>query len=137
MTATHARPQSPVDPADGAWTIGGMFLDALARREFAAMAQCLAPDVRFRALLPTGPVEANAAAQTMDRFRNWFDTAEDLEVVDASIGQLGPRLYLRWRLRLTAADGGCLVIEQHVFATTAERIESLDLLCSGFHCEAT
>jgi hypothetical protein len=31
-----------------------------------------------------------------------------------------------------AALGDCLLVEQHVFAASGERITALDLLCSGF-----
>jgi hypothetical protein len=117
---------------DRLWTIGGMFLDALARRDFVAIATCFEPDVRFRALVPPGPLYFDGVGATTDKLRAWFDTDETLDVVDASIGQIGTRLYLRWRIRLTARDASARVVEQHVFATLRDRIESFDLLCSGF-----
>jgi hypothetical protein len=36
-------------------------------------------------------------------------------------------VYLRWRFNTEAG-----VVEQHAFATGGDRIESLDLMCSGF-----
>ena len=138
MNQTSSRAAAVVDTPDGArWPIAGLFLDALAHRDFPAMACCLHPDIRFRALVPSGPFETAGVADVMSRFRRWFDGDDDFEVVDASIGQVGTRLYLRWRVRMRSAsdpDSGRLV-EQHAFATAGERIESLDLLCSGFHSE--
>ncbi len=119
------------------WPIAGLFLDALARRDFSAMAACLAHDVRFRALVPPGVLDEVGLDATVGYFRRWFGGKAGFEIVDASIGQVGPRLYLRWRVRVAASGdpGSDLLVEQHVFATAASQIKSLDLLCSGFQPE--
>ena len=138
MNETSSRTTAVVDTREGArWPIAGLFLDALAHRDFPAMASCLHPDIRFRALVPPGPFEAAGVADAMSRFRRWFDGDDDFEVVDASIGQVGTCLYLRWRVRMRSAgeSDSHRLVEQHAFATAGERIESLDLLCSGFHSE--
>ena len=115
---------------------GGLFVEALARRDFTAMACCLSPTVRFRALLPRRDVDVVGRDATMAEFRRWFaDEADALEILDATVGQIGRRLYLRWRVRMTPLDPGqgeTRVVEQHAFATGGERLESLSLLCSGF-----
>ena len=114
---------------------GGLFLEALRRRDFAAMADCLAADVRFRALLPPRDVDVTGPVATLAEFRRWFgDDSESLELIDATVGEVGPRLYLRWRVRLAPADsaGAARLVEQHAFATVGVQIESLNLLCSGF-----
>lgn len=125
-----------VDPG---WAVAGAFLDAFARRDFAAMEACLESDVCFRALVPPGPFTADGAKAAAGNFRRWFGGDDSFEVVDASIGQLGHRMYLRWRVRMVsvADPGAARLVEQHAFATVAERIRSLDLLCSGFHAEDT
>ena len=85
-------------PGDGAsWLVGGMLLDALARHDLPAMAQCLDPGVRLRVLGPDGSFQADGVGGTLDVFRTWFDAGSGTEVVDAAIGQFGTRLYLRWR----------------------------------------
>ena len=38
------------------WSVGGLFLEALASRDYARMATTLGATVRFRALLPPGPM---------------------------------------------------------------------------------
>ena len=115
---------------------GGLFLEALARRDFPAMACCLAPTVHFRALLPPRNVDVVGYEATMAEFRLWFaNEAEGFEILDATIGEIGPRLYLRWRVRMTPLDPGQgqpRIVEQHAFATGGEQLESLSLLCSGF-----
>src|SRR6478672_1189509 len=76
---------------------GGSFLEALSRRDFTAMACCLAPSVHFRALLPPRDVDVVGCDAMMAEFRRWFaDDADAFEVLDATIGDVGPRLYLRW-----------------------------------------
>ena len=98
------------------------------------MADCLDPAVRLRALLPRGPVELAGREEVAGWFRFLFGGPEGVELADATVGEVGPRLYLRWRLDLTAPEssGPSHSVEQHVFADGGERIGALDLLCSGF-----
>jgi hypothetical protein len=116
------------------WEVAGQFLDALARRNFPELESCLDTNVRFRALVPRGTLEANGAAQAIALFRRWFGEDDTFDVIDAAIGQVGPRLYLRWQVRTGSVGdpSSFRLVEQHAFATTRERIEALDLLCSGF-----
>lgn len=122
------------------WSVGGVFLEALAARDYRLMATTLAPSVRFRAMLPPGPMTWEGPQATAEVFSSWFGPAEGFEVVDASVGEIGGRLHLAWRLRVRPAPfdigPGWHVIEQHAYADTRETIETLDLLCSGFRPES-
>ena len=120
-----------------AWPVAGEFLQALGTRDFEALQACLRQDVRFRAMVPRGPFELTGAAEMAARFRDWFGDYDVFDVLDAAIGSVGLRLYLRWRLRTGYRDSpqDCRVVEQHVFMTANERIDALDLLCSGFQAE--
>jgi hypothetical protein len=115
-------------------TVLGSLLDALAQRDFDAMRTLLAEDVRFRALVPPGAFELHTADEVAATFRRWFGGEDDFEVLEATLGEVGSRPYARWRVRMwppgRAADSR--VAEQHVFTTGTGRVESLDLLCSGF-----
>src|SRR5215472_2561392 len=119
---------------DTRWEIAGQFLGALARRDFPELESCLDTNIRFRALVPRGTLEADGAAQAIALFRRWFGEDDTFDVIDAAIGQIGPRIYLRWQLRMGTADdpSSFRLVEQHAFATSRERIEELSLLCSGF-----
>jgi hypothetical protein len=121
------------------WSVGGVFLEALANRNFAALAATLAPDVRFRAMLPPGPMDWEGANTVSGVFGSWFGDAQEFELVDATVGEVGGRLHLSWRLRVRPAPfdigDGWHVIEQQAYANAGDTIESLDLLCSGFHAE--
>ena len=122
-------------PAATALPAAAHLLDALSRRDFAAFAGCLSPTVRFRALVPKGPFELTGSAEVAAKFDQWFGGDDAFEVVDASIGSIGTRTYLRWRVRMTASDGAARIAEQHVFASGASELDALDLLCSGFHAD--
>jgi SnoaL-like domain len=139
MDILSPQPTTLLDPHDGAaWPVAGLFRESFAHRDFPGLAACLHPDLRFRALVPPGPFETLGVEEAMSRFRRWFDGEDDFEVLDASIGQVGARIYLRWRVRMRAAADpeSVRLVEQHAFASAGERIESLDLLCSGFQLES-
>ena len=121
------------------WSVGGVFLEALANRDFEQMTATLAPTVRFRAMLPPGPMDWEGPETVSGVFGSWFGDAEDFELVDAAVGEVGGRLHLSWRLRVRPAPfdigDGWHVIEQQAYADAGDTIAALDLLCSGFHPE--
>ena len=138
MTTTQATDSVCVLPQDRpSWPVAGILLDALTRRDFAGMGACFDDQVAFRALLPRGPIELDNAADVVARFTTWFGGEDTFEVLDASVGQIGSRLYARWKVRMTpvGAPEAARVAEQHVYTRGEDRITSLDLLCSGFHQE--
>lgn len=118
------------------WSVGGSFLESLAARDFERMATTLDPTIRFRALLPPGPMEWDGSEAVADAFRSWFGEAEDFELVDATVGEVAGRLHLAWRIRVSPAPfgigAGWHVIEQQAYVDATTSIQTLDLLCSGF-----
>ncbi|HEX3622611.1 MAG TPA: nuclear transport factor 2 family protein [Acidimicrobiales bacterium] len=116
------------------WSVAGTFVEALGLRDFDTMAGCLDPSVRLRGLLPPGPFEVVGPGDVMARFRQWFGGPDVFKIVDATVGEVGPKLYLRWRVTMTPAwpSAPTRLAEQHVFATIDRSIVGLDLLCSGF-----
>jgi hypothetical protein len=113
-----------------------VFLEALAARDYQQMVTTLSGAVRFRAMLPLGPMDWNGADEVAAVFTSWFGEAEDFELIDATVGEVGGRLHLSWRLRVRPAPfgigDGWHVIEQQAYADATETIDTLDLLCSGF-----
>jgi hypothetical protein len=73
-------------------SVGGLLIEALARQDFAALAGCLDPGVRMRALLPRGPVEMAGPAEVTGWFRSLFGGPDDFELADGTVGEIGPRL---------------------------------------------
>jgi hypothetical protein len=122
------------------WSVGGVFLEAFANRDYQQMAATLSPEVRLRAMLPPGPMDWEGAVTVAQVFGSWFGSAADFELIDAAVGEVGGRLHLSWRVRVRPAPfgmgDGWHVIEQQAYADADEAITSLDLLCSGFRAEA-
>jgi hypothetical protein len=117
------------------WSVGGLFLEALAQRDFAQLGECFEPKATMRALLPHGPDEFQGAAKIVRAFRLWFGGAQGFEVLDGTVGNVGDRLHVSWRLRVNPppmGDEGWHVIEQQAYLRAADLIDVLDLLCSGF-----
>ena len=117
----------------------GAFLDSLAAQDFAQLGGALAADARLRALLPSGLREWTGAEVIAEQFARWFGDTEDFELLEATVGEVGGRLHLHWRLRLRAErlGTGWFTVEQQAYADTGEggRITGLDLLCTGYRPE--
>ncbi len=139
-TATAPLPAAPRSDA-ALFTVAGAFLDGLAAQDFSRIAATLDDAAHLSALLPRGFAEWDGSEQISAAFHHWFGEVERFELVDAVVGEVGPRLHLRWRVRVQAeARGqGWLVIEQQVYADAGSdgRLTRLNLLCSGFHREAS
>ena len=117
----------------------GSFLEGLAAQDFARLGGALAADACLRALLPSGLREWTGAETIAEVFARWFGDTEDFELVEATVGEVGGRLHLHWRLRLRAErlGPGWFTVEQQAYADTADggRIARLDLLCTGYRPE--
>jgi hypothetical protein len=115
------------------------FLEGLAAQDFAGLGGALAADARLRALLPSGLREWAGAEAIAGRFARWFGDTEDFELMEATVGEVGGRLHLHWRLRLRAErlGAGWFTVEQQAYADTdrSGRIARLDLLCTGYRRE--
>jgi len=117
----------------------GAFLECLATQDFTRLGGALTAGVQLRDLLPPGPREWTGAEVIAGQFARWFGDTADFELVEATAGEIGGRLHLRWRLRLRAErlGAGWFVVEQQAYADTDEagRIDRLDLLCTGYRPE--
>ena len=126
-------------PSVSQFAVADSFLAALAAQDFAQLGGALTSDGRLRALLPAGLREWAGAGAIADRFALWFGDTEEFELVEATVGEVGGRLHLHWRLRLRAErlGRGWFTVEQQAYADTDEdgRIVGLDLLCTGYRPE--
>lgn len=117
------------------WSVGGLLLEALAARDFQRMEDCFAPAATMRALLPPGLALSEGAPAIVERIRSWFGGAEEFEVLDGTVGEVGGRLHLAWRLRMHPTpwgDDAWHVIEQQSYLQAGDHIDAIDLVCSGF-----
>jgi TusA-related sulfurtransferase len=108
-------------------------VEAIAARDLGRIVGTLAPDVRFRYLIPPGPGEVVGADNAAAKYFDWFGDAAALEVLDVLVKPVSDRTSARYRF-LLHRDGGWEVVEQQTFLDVdAEgQITSIDLLCSGF-----
>ena len=137
MTTTHGHSADSVVPH---FARAGSLLAGLAAQDFGQFGGALAADARLRDLLPHGLREWTGAQEIADRFEGWFGDTLDFDLVEATVGEVGGRLHLHWRLRLRAErlGTGWFTVEQQAYAEAAAdgRIVRLDLLCTGYRPEA-
>ena len=136
MTTTHGRSAASAVPQ---FALAGSLLEGLAAQDFAQLGGALAADARLRALLPPGLREWTGAQVIADRFEGWFGDTQDFDLVEATVGEVGGRLHLHWRVRLRAGrlGTGWFTVEQQAYAETGDggRIARIDLLCTGYRAE--
>lgn len=138
MTTLAGEPVPASGPEGGMASVAEIFLEALAVQDFSRVASVFSDDVHLRALLPGGLHEWEGRAKLEATFARWFGDTEAFEVVDTEVGVIGPRLCLRWRVRLQAErlGPGWWVVEQEAFGDFDEgRLSGLSLLCSGYFAE--
>lgn len=85
--------------------------------------------------LPPGLTEREGATHIAGNLRSWFGGAEEFEVLDGTVGEVGGRPHVSWRLRLRPTpwgDDAWHIIEQQAYLRAGDRIDAVDLLCSGF-----
>jgi hypothetical protein len=135
-TTSHSHGAATAVPQ---FALAGSFLEGLAAQDFAQLGGALAAGARLRALLPRGLREWTGAEVIAGQFARWFGDTDDFELVEATVGEVGGRLHLHWRLRLRAErlGAGWFTVEQQVYADAADsgRIVRLDLLCTGYRPE--
>jgi TusA-related sulfurtransferase len=111
----------------------GRLVAAIAGGDFDAIAALMAPDVRFRFLIPGGPDETTGPPGAAATFRKWFGEADVIEVLSVRLDRLPDRTSARYRF-LLHEEGGWSEAEQQMYIDVDEhgRIAGIDLLCSGF-----
>jgi ketosteroid isomerase-like protein len=134
MTTTAEQTATPPIPH---FAVAGTFLEALAARDLTRLAATLTADAELHAMVPRGPLQFTGPEQISAALHRWFVEVDEFELLDADIGEVGPRLYLRWRVRVSSAERfgpGTFLVEQQVYADTDDsgRIIRISLLCSGY-----
>lgn len=117
-------------------TVVDDFVSALGRLDFGALGATLAPDVRFRALVPPGFREASGSEATRTMIGEWFADSDRADIVKYATGSVGDRVHAAYRIR-AQEDGEWRAAEQRLICTIDDgKIATLDFLCSGFHPES-
>jgi hypothetical protein len=142
MTCTPRTPSEPPTTDEALkFAVAGRFIDGLAAHDFDAVVDSLTDDVAFRALLPRRVLDLVGRSAVRSTFDSWFGAAERWELVEAVVGEVGGRVHLRWRLRLTnpAVGPGTFLVEQQIYADAGPdgRLRNVALLCTGFLRDAS
>ncbi len=119
--------------------LAARFIDGLAARDFDGAVRALDEDVAFRALLPRRVLDLRGRHAVRSTLDTWFGGADLWELVEAVVGEVGGRIHLHWRIRLTNPDvgPGVFLVEQQVYADSGADGTLCDvaLLCTGFRSE--
>lgn len=119
--------------------VAGRFIDALVARNFDAVVSTMSDDVTFRALLPARILDLDGTGAVRSTFERWFGGSQRWELVEAVVRDVGGRIHLHWRIRLTNPDAGpgSFIVEQQIYADAATdgRLRDVALLCSGYRPE--
>ena len=129
-TMTSTLPTAPA--TETAHDVATAFLSALERRDFHGAATLLAPHASIRALTPKRVFEGAGPAFLEERLTTWFGGDDAYAVVGTTDVLTGVKHNLTWRIALADPEGAVRQAEQHAFARISDRIESIDLVCSGF-----
>jgi SnoaL-like domain len=139
MPCTRTEP--PTTDETLRFAVAGRFIDGIGARDFDAVVGTLTDDVTFRALLPRKVLDHSGRDAVRRVLDTWFGAAERWELVEAVVGEVGGRVHLRWRLRLTNPDvgPGNFLVEQQVYADAGPdgRLRDVALLCSGYLRDAS
>jgi hypothetical protein len=106
----------------------GLLLESLATQDFDSLRRSFEPDVRMRALVPTGLRVLEGPDQVADRFAAWFGDTQEFQTVDATHGDVaGPLHHGGWS------------VEQQAYAdcSVGGLLRVIDLVCSGYRAERT
>jgi len=117
---------------------GEDFVVALSDRDSERLEACLHPDVRMRALVPSGFREDRGPEAVASRFKSWFAEAESIQVLETKVYRVADRMHVRYRFREHYSDGESEIIEQDAYCDLREgTITAIDLLCSGHRSEGS
>jgi TusA-related sulfurtransferase len=123
--------QIPHPPADG--SLGEAFLLALAAQDFDRMEKLFQPEIRFRALVPSGERMGNTATEALRWLRKWFGGCDSLKILSSAAQPVFDRYHMNYRLRVHDNQDGWRVIEQQVYYRVQDSlIADMWLICSGF-----
>jgi hypothetical protein len=112
--------------------VGERLVAAIGVRDFEEIERLLAPNVRFRALVPERVREHDNAAETLERLRLWWGDADVFELVDSHVEEVADRVGLSYQIRCRE-NGEWYLVEQRGYAEVkSDHVVDLSLVCLGF-----
>lgn len=113
---------------------GRDFVEAIAARDAAALAACLAPNVDFKGLTPGRFWEGGTPAEVVDVvLGHWFEEQDRIvSVAHVEEDDVVDTHRIGYRFDLDLPDGPHTVEQQAYFRQGPEGITHLRIVCSGF-----
>ena len=117
---------------DDAESTGEYFVAALAERDLKKLEACFHPEVRFRALVPSGFKECKGSEVAVAQLQYWFREADRIQILQKHVYPISHRTHISYHFREFYSDGETEVIEQHAYCDIRSGlIEAIDIVCSG------
>ena len=115
-------------------TLGPAFANALAQKDFAALAALLHPEVDFRGLTPGRFWEATNPDDVIQGIlRQWFEDSDHIEqLLNLETDSFADRHRVGYRFRVHNPDGRYEVEQQAYLEERDGKIGWMRVLCSGF-----
>lgn len=112
---------------------GGRLLEAIAARDFDAIAGCFADGACVRILTPRSLRELTGRQEAVERFRAWFGEMEEFELLSADVAVIADRIRVRWHTRGRDPEKGWQENEHTGYAEVQDGlIATLNVSCAGF-----
>jgi SnoaL-like domain len=103
----------------------------VAERSWQRFAAAVTEDVRLRALLPGGPIQAHGRDDVVACFHGFFAAFDAVRLVASAGEAVGDRLLIHYRLHVTRGTDRRVCTQTAVCTLVDERLAVIDLLCSG------
>jgi len=111
------------------------YLNALVAQDFEGLSNLFHAQAKFKALVPSGFRESSGPGATK-YLRAWLGDAEAIELRRSSVGNIGDRTIVEFRLSIRESGAWSASEQRIVFSMRDGKIAAMDLLCSGFWPEA-
>jgi hypothetical protein len=105
----------------------------VAGRSWPRFAAAVTEDVRLRALLPGGPIQAHGRDDVVACFHGFFAPFDGVRLVESAGEAVGARLLIHYRLHVTRGADRRVCTQTAVCTLVDGRLAVIDLLCSGLH----
>lgn len=112
--------------------LGEKFVQYLTERNYENLVGLFHTDVTARLLIPGGLLTVYTSDNLMKKINGWFIDSDIFELVDSTITDLGGKIGIKYKFK-GRENSKLYIVEQQTFSKISDgRINSFDLLCSGF-----
>lgn len=114
-------------------SIAAAVADAMADQAASHLSGVFTDDVRMRALLPGGPIEAESQDQLAGTLVGWFKDLDSVSLAEHHSHTVGDRLVVSYVLSLARGEHRWVVGQTAICALRDDGLVSaMDMVCSGY-----